>query len=291
MVASLTGTRSRSRGPVLLALGATVLSLVTSCGEDTHGEHDQAGASTAHVHALGINPADNTLYVASHDGLFRVTGSNPPEQVAGRTQDFMGFAIAGPDRFLGSGHPGPNDTDQPAHLGLIESTDAGQSWRPLSLSGEVDFHALNTAHGRVYGYDSISGTLLVSQDGITWDRRARVAIADLAVSPDDPDHLVVTTEDGLAHSTDGGHGFEPRRGGPVLVFVDWRSAERFVGIATDGTIHHSADGGSTWRPRGRVPGSPQAITSHGDSEVYVATEEGIYRSTDGGWTFSLFQRL
>ncbi|EHR50751.1 BNR/Asp-box repeat protein [Saccharomonospora marina XMU15] len=283
---------SWSRLPALLVAGAAALSLVASCAEEPHeDDHGEAATSPAHVHALAINPADDTLYVASHDGLFRVTGDGGAEQVARRTQDFMGFAIAGPDRFLGSGHPGPHDTDQPSHLGLIESTDAGQTWHSLSLAGEADFHALEVEHDRVYGYDSVSGTLMVSDDGKTWDRRAEVGIADLAVSPDDAERIVVTTENGPAHSTDGGRGFAPAAGGPVLVFLDWPSAGRLLGIGTDGTVHHSADGGHTWQPRGRVPGRPQAITTHGESEVYVAAESGIYHSTDDGRTFTLLRRL
>lgn len=40
--------------------------------------------------------------------------------------DLMGFTVAGPDRFLASGHPGPG-ADLPEPLGLVESRDGGQS--------------------------------------------------------------------------------------------------------------------------------------------------------------------
>ncbi len=76
----------------------------------------------------------------------------------------MGFAITGPGTFLGSGHPDPREEDvRPPLLGLIESTDRGQSWERLSLHGEADFHALQAAHGRVYGYDATSGTFIGQQ--------------------------------------------------------------------------------------------------------------------------------
>jgi hypothetical protein len=32
--------------------------------------------------------------------------------------------------------------DLPPLLGLIESRDAGETWKPISLLGKVDFHAL-----------------------------------------------------------------------------------------------------------------------------------------------------
>ena len=183
---SARGTTFRRRGmaPAL----AIVMVFVSACGSaesGSQGEYsDEHGSvSLAHVHGLGVNPADSTLYVASHHGLFRVTGDAAPEQVAGRTQDFMGFTVVGPDHFLGSGHPGPGDADQPSHLGLIESRDAGLTWTPVSLSGEADFHAMEAEHDRVYGYDSVSGQIMVSTDRKTWDRRARLGLADIAVSP------------------------------------------------------------------------------------------------------------
>jgi hypothetical protein len=39
----------------------------------------------------------------------------------------MGFSVAGPGRFIGSGHPDPSDTSSPPNLGLIESRDGGQT--------------------------------------------------------------------------------------------------------------------------------------------------------------------
>lgn len=58
----------------------------------------------------------------------------------------MGFTIAGPQHFLGSGHPDLREK-LPSRLGLIASTDNGQSWQQLSLLGKADFHALHAAHG------------------------------------------------------------------------------------------------------------------------------------------------
>ena len=106
--------------------------------------------------------------MASHHGVFRVDGQGGKEQIAGRTQDFMGFTIVGPNHFLASGHPGPHDDDQPSNLGLIESTDAAQNWTTLSLSGEADFHGMEAQHGRIYGYDSQSGQIMISTDMRTW---------------------------------------------------------------------------------------------------------------------------
>lgn len=269
---------------------ATLLSL-TACQGDVPARSDAAGAGLEHIHGLGVNPADGDLYAGSHHGVFRIPGNGEPEQVAGRTQDFMGFTVVGPDHFLASGHPGPDDTEQPPHLGLIESTDGARTWTPRSLSGEVDFHALEARHDLVYGYDSQTGQLMVSADKQDWDRRAQLPLADIAVSPDDPDVVLATTQDGPARSSDGGRTFTPINGAPLLVLLDWPAGKRLVGVAPDGAVHTSDDGGKTWTALGTVPGHPAALTTHAGAEVYVATESGIHRSTDNGKTFTEFQAL
>lgn len=256
-------------------------------GPADHGDH----VDLAHIHGLGINPADGELYAGSHHGVFRIPGKVEPEQVAGRTQDFMGFTIVGPDHFLASGHPGPDDTGQPPHLGLLESRDGAKTWQTRSLSGEVDFHALEAKHDRVYGYDSQTGRLMVSGDEKNWDRRAQLPLADIAVSPDDPKVVLATTREGPARSADGGRTFTAIDGAPLLVLVDWPGKQRLVGVGPDGVVHTSADGGRTWTKGGQVPGQPAAMTTHGKAEVYVATEAGIHRSTDGGKTLTMFHAL
>lgn len=289
----------RSR-PSVLRRGAVVAAALVTLAGCSQGGDDAAPAQSpaahdapelAHVHGLGINPADGELYAASHFGVFRLPAEGKPEQVAGRSQDTMGFTIVGPDHFLGSGHPDPSDTDLPPHLGLIESTDAARTWRSLSLAGEADFHALEAAHGRVYGYDSQTRQFMVSEDKTTWDRRDRLALADFAVSPDDPDVLLATTQEGPARSEDGSRSFTPIAGAPLLQLLDWPGTDRLVGVAPDGTVHTSADGGGSWAKQGQVPGQPEAIATHGASEVYVATDSGIYRSGDSGRTFSVLQPL
>jgi len=286
----------RARRSVLRLAALIVLGVALgACGDGTdgvsHGHAEDADPSLAHIHGLGVNPADDTLYAGSHHGVFRITGEGPPAQIAGLTRDFMGFTVVGADHFLGSGHAGPSELDQPANLGLIESTDASKTWRSLSLSGEVDFHAMEARHGRVYGWDSQTGMLMVSKDNTSWDHRGRLGLADIAVSPTDPGEILATTQDGVARSTDGGRGFTTIENSPVLYFLDWSSADRLVGVDPRGTVHVSDDGGANWQRRATVPGSPQAITTHGSDEIYLATDTAIYHSTDNGGNFTVFQQL
>ncbi|MGQ0778030.1 MAG: F510_1955 family glycosylhydrolase [Pseudonocardiales bacterium] len=243
-----------------------------------------------HVHALGVDPGDGVLYAASHHGLFRIQPGSEPQRVGSSSQDTMGFFIVGPGNYLASGHPAP-DEDQPANLGLIESSDGGVTWTPVSLSGEVDFHTIDVKQGMVFGYDSQTQQIMVSSDRTTWERRAQLPLADLAASPQDPQFLLATTAQGLAHSADGGRTFIRITSAPTLKLVDWSIENLIVGVGPTGIVGTSSDHGATWKPLGTVEGDPVALATNGPREVYIATDRGIYASTDGGRTFSLHQPL
>ncbi len=262
-------------------------------------EPNSGGASgdvpgLSHVHGLGINPADGRLYAASHYGVFRIVDGRA-EPTGSLIQDTMGFTVAGPNRFLGSGHPDiRNDTvlkkgDRPL-LGLIESTDRAISWRGLSLQGEVDFHALTFAHDRVYGFDSTSGRVMVSTDLKTWESRAQIGLASLAVSPDSPDLLVATAEQGVVRTSDGARTLHPVAGAPALVIVSWDRDAGLWGLATDGRVHSSTDGGATWTAHGNVEGQPAALLAHREA-LFAATSTAVLKSTDRGTTWTTIYRL
>src|SRR5699024_10679486 len=118
------------------------------------------------------------------------------------------------------GHPGEGQGG-PSSVGLIESTDTGESWTEASLGGEADFHSLEYRHDRVYGLNAMTGQLLASDDLETWEELTRTAMADFAVGPESPDVMVATTQDGPARSTDGGRTFEVLPSAPLLVLVSW----------------------------------------------------------------------
>lgn len=237
-----------------------------------------------HIHGLGVDPADGMLYAGSHYGLFRVPAKGAVTLVS-PVQDFMGFTVAGPDRFLASGHPGAHQ-DGPSSVGLIESTDGGVSWQPLSLSGEADFHSLEVVNETVFGLNSMTGDLMVSVDGLDWEARSTEPIADFAVDPENVDVILSTTEQGPALSQDGGQTFQLLSGAPLLVLVDWAADGTLLGVAPDGAVHVSTDGGASWEARGRLPGGPEALHVEGADEVYAAAAGTVWESTDGGDSFA-----
>ena len=284
--------RRPRRALVVLPLVAVATTAVAACGNggDAPAAEDPG---VSHVHGLGVDPADGTLYAATHHGVFRIPKSGSAKRVADRYQDTMAFTVVGPKTFLASGHPELDDPrlnveGKPPLLGLVETKDAAETWMPLSLLGEADFHALASAHGLVYGLDATSSWFMVTSDRRTWERRAQVALSSFAVSPSDPNIVVGATGEGVRRSTDGGRTWFNAAAAPAGVWLSW-APDGLWAVAADGGLHRS-DEGTTWTPRGRVPGDePQALLATGTS-VFVSTTSGIHESVDGGVSWDLRYR-
>jgi hypothetical protein len=262
---------------------------VAGCGTGADDDNPAGGAQESvafgHVHGLGINPADDRLYVASHMGVFKQTKTGF-DRVADRWQDTMAFTVTGNDTFLASGHPDLRETEKPAHLGLIETTDAAETWKSLSLEGEADFHALEPAGDRLYGYDSADGVLKVTADHRTWRDIARLAVIDLAVDPENPENLLVTDARAqILRLTGNQNTLNAVDGAPVLAYIDWPKRDLLVGVGPDGAVHRSRDGGTSWEAANSVGAAPEALDATGDV-WHIATERGLFSSTDDGATWT-----
>lgn len=270
----------------VLGLAALVLLVASACssGEgSTAIDGNGSAPEMEHIHGIGVDPGNGAIYAGTHYGLFRIQDGNAT-RVADRVQDFMGFTLAGPDHFLASGHPGEGQGGH-SSVGLIESTDAGETWKELSLGGEADFHALEYRHGRVYGLNSLTGQLLVSQDKESWEELSREPIAGFAVDPEDADVLIATTEQGLVQSDDGGRTFEPLPGAPLMVFVGWAEDGTLAGVTPEGALYKADAPSEDWTESGDLGGQPEALTVHSAEEIYAAANGNVLVSTDGGATF------
>jgi hypothetical protein len=278
----------RPRG---IAAVTTVLVLF-GCGD----ANDQPSAPVTpsdpgviHVHGLGRNPADGALFVATHTGLFRMgSRDQSAERVAGLHHDTVGFTVVGPDHFLGSGHPGSIENDPP-FLGLIESRNAGASWRPISLRGDVDFHVLEAQAETVYGFgsdwDSREARFLRSDNrGRTWTRLTPPeGLLGLAIDPQDDRVSVALGEDSGWVSRDGGATWRPL---PVPGgMVTWTKDLGLIAVDLEGVIRSASEPTGDWNEIGRLPGAPAALEGVSDELLAATHESQILSSHDRGRTW------
>lgn len=256
---------------------------ITGCAtDDAQKAQSTAVTPFGHVHGIGLNPGDDRLYVASHNGVFRLDDGTST-LVAGRAQDTMGFTIASADRFLASGHPAIG-SDDPNPLGLISSTDRADTWRPVSLGAEADLHAIDTTEKLIYAYES-SGTIIRSDDdGQTWDVIAPGEFIDIAADPTSPDQLLATTPTGVLLTI--GPDAEPDQvtEAPPMVFVDRTSDGRIVGLDPNGSVFVGSTDAANWEERSSLGSRPEALSVRSDT-WFAATDSGLFQSRDEGATW------
>lgn len=293
--AERSGERDHVRHLKCAAILLLLSAVAVGCGGSN--ENDAAAPTTneigpVHVHGLGVNPADQALYVATHTGLFRIPeGESEASRVGDNYQDTMGFTVVGPDHFLGSGHPDAR-TDLPPYLGLIESDDAGARWKSISLLGRADFHVLEAAGKRVYGFGSDFKSrreqFLVSDDGGSrWQSRdIPESLISLAINPNDSEQLIASSQNRLFESDDAGKSWQSLDGEPGL--LAWPKVDSRYLIDNEGTVFVSDAVTSDWREVGGAGEAPATFEAESASALFTALHDGsIVESSDGGETWEL----
>lgn len=265
-----------------IIVSVLAFALLGSCGAADPDE--RSTEPFGHVHGLGTNPTDGDLYVATHTGVFRLDGS--PERI-GPAQDTMGFTIAGPDKFLGSGHPAT--VADPPSLGLIESTDRAATWRPVAFDGVADFHAIDVSGPWTYAYAADQG-LLRSRDNQTWETVTDASLYDIAANPKGPSRLLVTTDTGELQRVQVGTAPVAIPASPRMGPIDYAAPFLVAGLGPDGQVYVSRTGGETWTETSDLPGDSEAISTS-TGPWFAATTEGIFRSTDEGVTWKNIYRV
>ena len=277
----------RTVGPIAAGTALTLLVAGCSTTESAPAANSTAAAPSplelSHVHAAAFDPDDGTLLLASHHGLLQVgDGTLTP---IGPVMDLMGFTVAGPGRYLASGHPGLH-VDLPQPVGLIESTDGGRTWKPISRQGQSDFHALTVSAAGVLGYD---GALVASPDGRTWQQLQIPAEPHTLAAAPDGTQVLATTQEGLLRSTDGAS-WAALDGAPLLQVVTWADEGRTaVGVDPAGTLWTSTDSGTSWGEGAELGSPPQAVaatTTDDGLRIAVVTGDSVLESDDGGRTFT-----
>ena len=169
------------------------------------------------IHGMSYTP-EGELYVATHYGLRIYDGkwSNPDIPV----NDYMGYSGT-EDGFYSSGHPGAG-SNLINPLGLVRSTDYGETVQTIDFSGQSDFHIMGASYSNtdvVYVYNAIPnpkmqvGMYYTLDGGATWQSVEASGIFaqpyGLAVHPTEENIVAVATGGGGAYlSTDYGENFQ-----------------------------------------------------------------------------------
>lgn len=216
----------------------------------------------SHVHGLGYEPGNQTIYVATHHGLILGTPSGDEWTwgYAGLERyDYMGFTQDATNASIlySSGHPDDPRAYGGVHLGVRRSTDGGVTWEQRSLKGQVDFHSLTSIPGVAGGLVGVwKGNLMESRDGgLTWVNHTVPGTYlpfDAAVTDH---HVYLTSADGLlAGHMGNASSWKQHAGGhdevgtfyAIAAAADGSVMFAGTGNGRSGTTYRSTDGGLTW---------------------------------------------
>lgn len=273
------------RLPVLFVAAALLLA---GCGGGDDGEAPPPARADLDVASLAIDPdGGDVLLATAEDGLWRLAVGEEMRvaRVGGEPIAFSGFDLAARGRLIASGRPGPG-SDLPDPLGLVQSTDGGESWREVSLGGEAELVVLRGSGEVLYGVDREAGVLLASRDGgRSWRRRrAPEQLVDLRIDPRNDERLVAVGRDGMIESEDAGRTWEASSPG-LFALLSWPIAPRLYAASAEGVVYRSPDFGTNWIEQGEPGGVPRAVASN-DQRVVLALHDGRVReSLDTGITW------
>lgn len=268
-----------------IAVLATVGLAACSATPNSNADAQPPANPYGHIHAISIEESTQRVLLATHNGLFDATETVPRK--IGPTIDLMGFAASSNGTFYASGHPGPG-IDLPNPLGLMKSTDGGESWIPVSLQGSSDFHAMTVTSDQIVGFD---GILRSTVDGKEWSEAGPMSPSPYAlVGSPESTVVLATTEEGVWRSLDSGKTWSAPNGGPRLLTAAFADPMTIVGITPEGSVYLSDDAGLSWQGTGAEVDQTSAIGATSDADgrlsLWMAMDRGVVKFTYDGTTFT-----
>ena len=297
-------------GIISIIIIGVIVSYASSSQDNTSDPKSKLLGSWMDVHGVGmfLSGTDDTLYLATHNGLFK-KGLDGWKLVGNDRSDLMGFSISSKEGTMySSGHPSAMN----GNLGFRVSTDNGNSWTMISKVKEtpVDFHAMTASkaqNGLVYGSPGGGSELFVTLDeGTSWklltppDR-----IVSLAADPLNPDTVYAGTVSGLYVSDDKGQQWQkinPNLETGTITGIgfalDGKTMYVFSSLDGNGVIYKSITGGEIMvKTQGQITntGAVFNFAPGRNGEVYATAMEklssgmasSVYMTNDGGDTWIL----
>ncbi len=276
---------------------------VTSDIASNEAQSEPQAIALDHIHGMGWDPAGKALTVATHTGL-RIFEDNQWSESMGPAHDYIALAPTA-DGFYASGFPAPSaPLGNP--LGLVKSSDQGETLEMLSFEGESQIHFLGAGYGTDAVYVVIDeenstvppGLHYTLDDGANWQTSAAQGITavtiQLAAHPTDPAIIAFGTEGGVLLSTDNGNNFERITENTPFSAVTFSPAE-------EGVLYYGLDSLMRLAPDGSDPvaiNTPElrfqdamisiAVNPANPDEIAIATFDSyVWRTLDGGETWQL----
>lgn len=260
------------------------------------------GIGAEAIGALAVDPTDpGTVYAAGESGaVFKtVDGGGNWARVWAGAPPPTGLFV--PTFSLVIDPRRPRTVFAGTRDGLYRSTDGGATWalRGRKLLGSFRSLAYDGAGGWLYAGVDGQGVFRSADQGSTWTPASAGLppnrfYAALALDPDRPKTVLVTTPVGLYRSLDRGGHWQIAAGTPqrdTLAVAFQRHGRVYA--AFNGGVFHSADSGATWQRSGALPdrsgGSFQTLAAGPDAAYLGLLGDpdgpGLYRSLDLGATW------
>lgn len=288
------------------------------------------------THTVCVHPADpEIVFAGTLDGVWRsrdrgatFTRARFPDQ----RKQIWSFLVdaANPQRIFAGGSP----------LDVYRSDDAGESWRrlarpdivvraPCAFAPRVMRMAQNPRRPEeIYAALEVNGVIRTTDGGTTWadcsDDLVRLSerphlkskiISDtfaegmldghaIAISPTDPDAVILAARMGLFRTADQGHTWEDmelKRFSPVTYGRDVKvspqdgtiyAALSVAAASHDGGVYRSHDAGRTWQrfDKVQVHGTIMSVALHPTDprQAYIGARYNgeVFATQDGGQTWA-----
>jgi hypothetical protein len=263
-------------------------------GAQTSEPPATTSGANAFIGSIAVDPGDGTVMLGTGLGLFRLDkGAKDAERVngqlatpsgSGQVSSNLVVRYPGAGELLASGHP--EGGSLPENLGLISSSDQGDTWKPVAELGKTDYHLLQAVGDHVVGVLADTKEVRVSDDGGSSfaDRIPPDTPLDVVFDPKDPNRMVVATRQGTFTSQDEGRSWRQRDNVPTEQLA-W--GDRLYRADPGGVIKVSGDGGMSWDDAGTVGATVNELAVDASGAVYASIAGGeVKRSTDGGATWT-----
>ncbi|HLG27220.1 MAG TPA: sialidase [Paenisporosarcina sp.] len=258
-----------------------------------------------HIHGLGYPGAGDALMIASHNGPL-LYEEGMWKETTSEKHDYMGFQAVS-DGFVSSGHPEPgSDYENP--LGLLKSTNTGESFKQYAFAGEIDFHYLAASYhtDRIYVFNEMpsdnleNGFFYTDDYGQKWttmDMKGFEAemMSNMAAHPDTRETVAIGTERGMYLSTDSGQSFSLFKEDMYVTYVTLSKSHAYVAELVNDKVQlvqidlASKEAKPLSVPQLAKDNAVTYIATHptNDKEISIATmQNDVYQTTDGGATWN-----